>query len=83
MLKKQVTDEQCLNLEETPLIIMEDADWNVLHLAVAGATKNSGQRCTAVKRILAEESIADALVKKLSIRLQNLNVEIRVILKPM
>ena len=49
-----------------PLIIMEDADLErASSLAVAGATKNSGQRCTAVKRILAEESIADALVEKI------------------
>ena len=49
-----------------PLIIMEDADLErASGLAVAGATKNSGQRCTAVKRILAEETIADALVEKI------------------
>ena len=49
-----------------PLIIMEDADLErASKLAVAGATKNSGQRCTAVKRILAVESIADALVEKI------------------
>lgn len=45
-----------------PLIVMEDADLEkAADLAVAGATKNSGQRCTAVKRILAVESIADEL----------------------
>ncbi len=43
-----------------PFIIMEDADLErAATMAVAGATKNSGQRCTAVKRILAHESIAD------------------------
>ncbi|HEX7389845.1 MAG TPA: phosphonoacetaldehyde dehydrogenase [Acidiphilium sp.] len=43
-----------------PLIVMEDADLNkAAELAVAGATKNSGQRCTAVKRILVVESVAD------------------------
>ncbi len=46
-----------------PLIVMEDADLDkAAELAVAGATKNSGQRCTAVKRILAVDAIADALV---------------------
>ena len=46
-----------------PLIVMEDADLDrAATLAVTGATKNSGQRCTAVKRILAQESIADKLV---------------------
>ena len=43
-----------------PLIVMEDADLDkAAELAVAGATKNSGQRCTAVKRILVVEKVAD------------------------
>jgi phosphonoacetaldehyde dehydrogenase len=43
-----------------PLIVMEDADLEkAAELAVQGATKNSGQRCTAVKRILVVESVAD------------------------
>ena len=33
-------------------------------LAVAGATKNSGQRCTAVKRILVQHKVADRFVEK-------------------
>ncbi len=49
-----------------PLIIMDDLDDSELdkaaELAVAGATKNSGQRCTAVKRILVMESVADRFV---------------------
>jgi putative phosphonoacetaldehyde dehydrogenase len=45
-----------------PLIVMEDADLDkAAELAVQGATKNSGQRCTAVKRILAVEAVADDL----------------------
>ncbi len=48
-----------------PLIVMEDADLDkAAELAVAGATKNSGQRCTAVKRILVVEEIADAFAAK-------------------
>src|SRR4051812_31827848 len=48
-----------------PLIVMEDADLaKAAELAVAGATKNSGQRCTAVKRILVVESVADAFVEQ-------------------
>ncbi len=44
-----------------PLIVMGDADLErAAELAVTGATKNSGQRCTAVKRILVEDAIADA-----------------------
>ena len=43
-----------------PLIVMDDADLDkAAELAVAGGTKNSGQRCTAVKRVLAIDSIAD------------------------
>ena len=56
-----------------PLIIMEDADLErASSLAVAGATKNSGQRCTAVKRILVEESVADALVEKIVMKASKL-----------
>jgi len=48
-----------------PLIVMEDADLDrAAELAVAGATKNSGQRCTAVKRIIVVESVADAFVER-------------------
>lgn len=47
-----------------PLIVMDDADvQRAAALAVAGATKNSGQRCTAVKRVLAIDSIADQLAE--------------------
>jgi putative phosphonoacetaldehyde dehydrogenase len=46
-----------------PLIVMEDADLDkAAELAVTGATKNSGQRCTAVKRILVVDEIADGFV---------------------
>lgn len=47
-----------------PLIVMEDADLDkAAELAVTGATKNSGQRCTAVKRILVVDSVADEFVQ--------------------
>ncbi|MEM7294675.1 MAG: phosphonoacetaldehyde dehydrogenase, partial [Pseudomonadota bacterium] len=43
-----------------PLIVMEDADLDkAADLAVAGGTKNSGQRCTAVKRVLCVDSVGD------------------------
>lgn len=52
-----------------PLIVMEDADPDkAAELAVAGATKNSGQRCTAVKRILVVESVADAFAEEVLAR---------------
>ena len=46
-----------------PLIVMEDADpAKAAALAAAGSYKNSGQRCTAVKRILVHERIAEEFV---------------------
>jgi putative phosphonoacetaldehyde dehydrogenase len=49
-----------------PLIILNDlsdADLDkAATIAVAGATGNSGQRCTAVKRILVQESVAEKFV---------------------
>jgi putative phosphonoacetaldehyde dehydrogenase len=47
-----------------PIIVMEDADLDkAAELAVTGATKNSGQRCTAVKRILVVNKVADEFSK--------------------
>jgi phosphonoacetaldehyde dehydrogenase len=49
-----------------PIIVMEDADLDeASSLAVAGSYKNSGQRCTAVKRMLVQESVADRFVEML------------------
>ena len=49
-----------------PLIVLNDLKGDDLAkaatIAVAGATGNSGQRCTAVKRILVQDSVADAFV---------------------
>src|SRR6195952_65804 len=43
-----------------PLIVMEDADLDEAStLAVQGSYKNSGQRCTAVKRMLVHASVAE------------------------
>ena len=58
---KAVYKRQVLELGgNDPLIVMEDADLDkAAELAVTGATKNSGQRCTAVKRILVVEKVAD------------------------
>jgi len=56
-----------------PLIVMDDADLDkAATLAVNGATKNSGQRCTAVKRVLAIDSIADELVERMAEKTRNL-----------
>jgi putative phosphonoacetaldehyde dehydrogenase len=47
-----------------PLIVMEDADLDrASDLAVQGSYKNSGQRCTAVKRVLAHRTVASRLTE--------------------
>ena len=58
-----------------PLIVMEDADLDrAAELAVQGATKNSGQRCTAVKRILVVDSVADPFAEQVLERARKLKV---------
>ncbi|MGB0991219.1 MAG: aldehyde dehydrogenase family protein [Akkermansiaceae bacterium] len=56
----------CLELGgNSPLIILEDADMDkAVTLAAEGSFRNSGQRCTAVKRILVQESILDEFTEK-------------------
>ena len=55
-----------------PLIILNDLSDDDLKkavdLAVTGATKNSGQRCTAVKRILCQDKVADKFVEMIVAR---------------
>ena len=50
-----------------PLIVLNDLNDDDLikaaELAVTGATKNSGQRCTAVKRIICQNKVADRFVE--------------------
>jgi putative phosphonoacetaldehyde dehydrogenase len=49
-----------------PIIVMEDADLEEAStLAAQGSYKNSGQRCTAVKRMLVQESVASRFVELL------------------
>ncbi len=56
-----------------PLIILGDADLEkASDLAVAGANNNSGQRCTAVKRILVADAVADKFVELLTIKTKQL-----------
>jgi aldehyde dehydrogenase (NAD+) len=48
-----------------PLIILDDADLDLaVTLAAEGSFRNSGQRCTAVKRMLVQESIRDAFTER-------------------
>jgi aldehyde dehydrogenase (NAD+) len=64
---KAVYKRQVLELGgNDPLIVMEDADIaEAATLAAAGSYKNSGQRCTAVKRMLVHEAVADRFVESL------------------
>ena len=50
-----------------PIIVMEDADIDEAStLAVQGSYKNSGQRCTAIKRMLVHESVANEFVEQVA-----------------
>jgi aldehyde dehydrogenase (NAD+) len=49
-----------------PLIVLKDADLDLAAtLAAEGSYRNSGQRCTAVKRILVEDGIAAEFTRRL------------------
>ena len=63
---KAVYKRQVLELGgNDPLIVMDDADVNkAAELAANGSYKNSGQRCTAVKRIFVHERIAARLHRR-------------------
>jgi aldehyde dehydrogenase (NAD+) len=67
---KAVYKRQVLELGgNEPIIVMEDADIDeAVMLAATGSYKNSGQRCTAVKRMLVHEKVADAFVERLVAR---------------
>jgi aldehyde dehydrogenase (NAD+) len=64
---KAVYKRQVLELGgNDPIIVLEDADLEeAATLAAGGSYKNSGQRCTAVKRMLVQESVADRFVELL------------------
>lgn len=52
-----------------PLIVLDDADLDLaVTLAAEGSYRNSGQRCTAVKRILVEQGIAPEFTRRLVAR---------------
>ena len=67
---KAIYKRQVLELGgNDPIVVMDDADVvKAAELAANGSYKNSGQRCTAVKRILVHEKVAadftDALLAK-------------------
>jgi len=57
----------CLELGgNSPLIVLEDAEMDLaVTLAAEGCFRNSGQRCTAVKRLLIHERIAEEFTERL------------------
>lgn len=56
-------------------LVLRDADLDkTADNIVSGAFSYSGQRCTAVKRVLVEEKIADTLVQKLKERIEKLKI---------
>lgn len=58
-----------------PAIVLKDADLEkTASQIVAGAFSYSGQRCTAVKRILVEDEVADELVELLKNKIEKLKV---------
>ena len=55
------------------MLVLADADPSqAAAIAVAGVYKNSGQRCTAIRRLLVHESLADEFVRALAERVQAL-----------
>ncbi len=64
---KAVYKRQILELGgNDPLVVMDDADpAKAAELAANGSYKNSGQRCTAIKRILVHEKIAEKFTEHL------------------
>jgi aldehyde dehydrogenase (NAD+) len=64
---KAVYKRQVLELGgNDPIIVMEDADLEeAATLAALGSYKNSGQRCTAIKRMLVQESVRERFLELL------------------
>ena len=58
-----------------PVIVLDDADLDkAVPAIVTGAFGNNGERCTSVKRIIAQENIADDLVERMVIETRKLKV---------
>ncbi|KGX91359.1 glyceraldehyde-3-phosphate dehydrogenase [Pontibacillus halophilus JSM 076056 = DSM 19796] len=58
-----------------PAIVLEDADLDkAAKEIVAGAYSYSGQRCTAIKRVLVKDEVADELVQKIEAKVKDLKV---------
>ncbi|WP_028975522.1 NADP-dependent glyceraldehyde-3-phosphate dehydrogenase [Sporolactobacillus terrae] len=58
-----------------PALVAEDADMDVAVKSIMnGAFSYSGQRCTAIKRVLVNEKVADELVARLKSEIEKLTV---------
>ncbi|MCO7176244.1 NADP-dependent glyceraldehyde-3-phosphate dehydrogenase [Sporolactobacillus kofuensis] len=58
-----------------PAIVCEDANMDVAVKSIMnGAFSYSGQRCTAIKRVLVNENVADELVTRLKAEIEKLSV---------
>lgn len=60
---------------KNPVIVAADADLDLaVELAVSGAMRSAGQKCTATSRVIVEEAVHDALLTKLAERVRGLSV---------
>ncbi|WFT73902.1 NADP-dependent glyceraldehyde-3-phosphate dehydrogenase [Halobacillus naozhouensis] len=58
-----------------PAIVLDDADLDLAaDQIVSGAFSYSGQRCTAIKRVLVDEKVADKLSEKIAQKVDGLTV---------
>lgn len=58
-----------------PFIVLDDADLDhAVKMAFVGRIKNMGQSCTAAKRMIVDEKIADAFTEKLAEKVRNMRV---------
>lgn len=58
-----------------PALVLEDADLDkAAHEIVSGAYNYSGQRCTAIKRVLVIDEVADELVDRMAHKVKSLSV---------
>lgn len=58
-----------------PAIVLEDANLqDAAKQIVSGAFSYSGQRCTAIKRIVVMDSVADQLIEELKLQVEKLTV---------
>ncbi|WP_305852452.1 NADP-dependent glyceraldehyde-3-phosphate dehydrogenase [Halobacillus salinarum] len=58
-----------------PALVLKDADLDLaVKQIVSGAFSYSGQRCTAIKRVLVQDEVAEELVQKLKEAINNLSV---------